>query len=49
MSSFWKMRISTVVWGFLVSLVFTGELITSLAMWSVVVIGNTILMWIFTK
>jgi len=44
-SKFWKLRLSTLTWGFLVSLVFTGELVTSVAMWTVVVSGNTILMW----
>lgn len=46
---FWKMRISTLLWGFGVSLVFTGSLIQSVAMWSVVVAGNTVLMWWWTR
>ena len=45
MSRFWKLRLSTLTWGFLVSLAFTGQLITSIAMWSVVVVGNSVLMW----
>ena len=45
MSRFWKMRLSTLLWGFAVSYVFTGSLVTSVAMWSVVVAGNTLLMW----
>lgn len=48
-SDFLKLRLSTLVWGFCVSLVFTGELVTSVAMWSVVVAGNTYLMWRFGK
>lgn len=49
MSDFWKMRLSTLTWGFLVSLAFTGQLVTSIAMWSVVVAGNTVLMWRYAK
>ena len=44
-SRFWKLRLSTLTWGFLVSLAFTGQLVTSIAMWTVVVAGNTILMY----
>lgn len=44
MSRFWKLRLSTLAWGFLVSLAFTGQPVTSVAMWSVVVAGNTLLM-----
>jgi hypothetical protein len=44
-SRFLKLRLTTLVWGFLVSLIFTGSLITSAAMWTVVVAGNTVLMW----
>jgi hypothetical protein len=44
-SRFWKLRLTTLAWGFLVSLAFTGQLVTSIAMWSVVVAGNTALMW----
>jgi dTDP-4-dehydrorhamnose reductase len=40
-SPFVKLRLSTLAWGFGVSLVFTGKLIDSIAMWSVVVAGNT--------
>lgn len=42
---FLALRLSTLLWGFGVSLLFTGELITSVAMWTVVVAGNTVLMW----
>lgn len=45
MSQFWKLRLTTLAWGFCVSLIFTGHLVTSIAMWSVVVAGNTALMW----
>lgn len=45
MSRFWKLRLSTLTWGFLVSLLFTGSLVTSVSMWTVVVVGNTALMW----
>ena len=49
MSRFWKLRLSTLTWGFLVSLAFTGQLVTSVAMWTVVVLGNTLLMWRYAK
>ena len=45
MSRFLKLRISTLAWGFAVSLVFTGSLIQSAVMWTVVVAGNTYLMF----
>ena len=49
MSRFWKLRLSTLAWGFLVSLLFTGSLVQSAAMWAVVVAGNTVLMWRFAR
>lgn len=49
MSRFWRLRLSTLAWGFAVSYLFTGSLVTSLAMWAVVVGGNTILMWKFAR
>jgi hypothetical protein len=49
LTRFWKLRLSTLVWGFLVSYLFTGSLVTSLAMWTVVVAGNTVLMWKFGR
>ena len=45
LSRFLRLRLSTLAWGFVVSLVFTGSLIQSAAMWAVVVAGNTVLMW----
>lgn len=44
MSPFVKLRLSTLLWGFGVSLWFTGKLVDSIAMWTVVVAGNTVLM-----
>lgn len=44
MSAFWKVRLATLAWGFAVSLVFTGSLVASVGMWTVVVIGNTLIM-----
>lgn len=46
---FLVLRVSTLLWGFGVSLVFTGSLVTSVAMWTVVVVGNTFLMWRFAR
>ena len=48
-SRFLKLRLSTLIWGFLVSLAFTGSLVTSVAMWTVVVVGNTVLMYRYAK
>jgi hypothetical protein len=48
-SNFVKLRLSTLVWGFAVSLIFTGSLTTSIAMWAVVVAGNTYMMYRFSK
>jgi hypothetical protein len=48
-SRFLKLRLATLVWGFAVSLVFTGQLVTSIAMWSVVVAGNTVIMWRYAR
>jgi hypothetical protein len=49
MSDFVKLRLSTLTWGFLVSLAFTGQLVTSSATGTVVVAGNTVLMWRYAK
>lgn len=49
MTRFWKLRLSTLAWGFAVSLVFTGSLVTSIGMWTVVVLGNSVLMWKFGR
>lgn len=46
---FWKLRLSTLAWGFACSYVFTGSLVTSLAMFSVIVAGNTFLMWRYSR
>jgi len=48
-SRFLKLRLSTLTWGFLVSLIFTGSLVTSAAMWTVVVAGNTVLMYRYAR
>lgn len=49
MTDFLKLRLGTLAWGFSVSLVFTGQLVTSIAMWTVVVAGNTVLMWRYAR
>jgi len=48
-SAFLKLRLSTLAWGFAVSLIFTGSPITSAAMWTVVALGNTYLMYRFGR
>lgn len=45
MTRFWKLRLSTLAWGLAISYLFTGSLVTSVAMWTFVVAGNTVLMW----
>lgn len=49
MSRFWRLRLSTLLWGFAVSLVFTGSLVTAVPMFAVIVAGNTVLMWWFSR
>ena len=49
MSDFLKLRILTLLWGFGVSLLFTGSLVTSVSMWTVVVAGNTAIMWRYAR
>lgn len=49
MTRFWKLRLSTLAWGFTVSLVFTGSLVTAVPMFVVIVAGNTVLMWAFSR
>ena len=49
MSTFWKVRIATLVWGFSVSYVFTGSLGFASAMFGVMVLGNTIIMKLLIK
>ncbi|MBU2101492.1 hypothetical protein KKH05_02135 [Patescibacteria group bacterium] len=49
MSPFWKTRIATLIWGFTVSIIFTGKLVVAVPMFAVMVIGNTIWMKMFIK
>jgi uncharacterized membrane protein YeaQ/YmgE (transglycosylase-associated protein family) len=48
-SNFWKIRIGTFVWGFLVSYWYTGQLGFASKMFLTMVAGNTIIMWIWAK
>ena len=48
-SKFWRLRLSTLAWGFAVSLVFTGSLVTAVPMFTVIVLGNTALMWLWSR
>lgn len=43
------MRILTMFWGFGVSFLFTGELVTSVKIFLVMAAGNTAIMWYFSK
>lgn len=49
MSTFWKVRVATLLWGFSVSYVFTEDLGFASAMFAVMVIGNTIIMKVLIK
>jgi len=49
MSTFIKLRLATLMWGFLVSWLFTGKLIVALPMFAVMAIGNSIIMYIYSK
>ena len=44
MSTFWKVRISTLLWGFCVLYYFTGQIDLTGKIFLVQVIGNTVLM-----
>lgn len=49
MNTFWKVRTATLVWGFLVSYAFTGNLGFASVMFGVMVIGNTVIMKLLIK
>ena len=49
MNTFWKVRIATLIWGFTVSYMFTGDLGFASTMFAVMVIGNTIIMKVLIK
>lgn len=49
MSRFVKMRVGALAWGFLVSWAFTGKLVTAIGMFAVLAIGNTLIMWHYSK
>lgn len=44
MTTFWKVRIATALYGFAVTYAFTGRLWGSVTMMIVLILGNTILM-----
>ena len=48
-SNFVKMRIATLVWGFAISWAFTGKLIVAIPMFATMALGNTFLMWIWSR
>lgn len=49
MSTFWRVRLTSLAWGFIVSYVFTGSLVTSVVMFSVMAGGNTLWMWLLMR
>lgn len=49
MSTFWRVRLATLAWGFAVTFIFTGSLVTSVALFGVMAAGNTIIMWALVR
>lgn len=49
MSTFWKMRIATFVWGFLCLYWFTGKLDFTSKVFLIQVAGNSLIMYLFTR
>ena len=49
MGRFWRVRLLTLAWGFGVTFGFTGSLIGSAVMFSLIVAGNTLIMWVVLK
>lgn len=49
MTNFLYARIGTLVWGFAVSWLFTGELIVALPMFLTMALGNTLIMYLAIK
>ncbi len=49
MKQFIHLRTLTLIWGFLVSWAFTGELIVALPMFATMAIGNTVIMFALRK
>ncbi len=49
MNKFYKLRIATLLWGCSVSYAFTGDLGLTSKMMLVIFIGNTFIMWWFTR
>jgi hypothetical protein len=46
---FWKVRLTTFIWGFLVVYAFTRRLDLTSLLFLTQVLGNTIIMWVFLK
>ncbi len=49
MSNFFKVRLATMTYGFVVMYLFTGDLGVTGMMGSVIFIGNTLIMWALIK
>lgn len=49
MSQFWKLRLSTLTWGFVVLYGFTGRMDFTSQVFLVQVLGNTAILWFFTR
>jgi len=49
MTTFWKLRLSTLAWGCLVIYGFTRQIDFTAKVFLVQVIGNTVILWWFTR
>jgi len=49
MSTFWKVRLATMIWGFAISWLFTGQIGLASSMFLVMIIGNTVIMKVLIK
>lgn len=49
MSRFLKMRLATALWGFAVSFAFTGSLVVAVPLFAAQFLGNSVLMWWFSR
>jgi len=48
-ATFWKIRISMFIWGFATLYYFTGQIDITSKAFLVQVIGNSFIIWVFTK
>jgi hypothetical protein len=49
MNNFWKVRIATFIWGFIVLYYFTRKIDLTSKAFLIQVIGNSVIMWFFLR